>query len=319
MILPDGEEIDIKRRGIPSIIEQKKVIQRASDLDVDCLVAEIMSIHPENHFVESQAILKPHLVVLTNIRSDHIDALGNTEEEIGAVFGLDIPSEATLCVLEKECTPSVQLAVKKAGGNIIKIREGVSKPLLASDPSLSKKEFLDNIDLIYGVANYLKISKDKILNGIHKVRKDIGAFRIWKYTAPTIPKTFFLVNGFAANDPDSTLLLIQKLRGMASSRLVGLLNLRSDRGDRTLQWIDALKHDLGNDFEKVFVIGGHAGFVNRELKSSHVIKEKHPEKIMETIFPELEDQTCILGFGNMEGAGRCLIDYWNKIGDVYGI
>jgi len=89
-ILPDGSESEIQRRGFPSIIEQVKLLKKAARLKSDCIVAEVMSIHRENHYVESRQILKPHLVIITNVRQDHIDAMGKTKNEIAAVFCLDI-------------------------------------------------------------------------------------------------------------------------------------------------------------------------------------------------------------------------------------
>ncbi len=94
IILPNADEIEIKRRGIPSIIEQKKFIRKAAQLKSDCIVAEIMSIHPENHFVESQQILQPHIVVVTNVRQDHTEAMGESKEEIAAVYCQDFPEKA---------------------------------------------------------------------------------------------------------------------------------------------------------------------------------------------------------------------------------
>ena len=74
IILPDSSELPLRRYGIPSIIEQKKLINRAWKLGADCIVSEIMSIQPENHYVESNKILKPGIVVITNTRKDHTEA-----------------------------------------------------------------------------------------------------------------------------------------------------------------------------------------------------------------------------------------------------
>src|SRR5574342_689952 len=97
-VLPDAQEIEIARRGVTSIIEQKRLIKKAAKIKADCLVAEIMSIHPENHCVESQQILQPHIVVITNVRQDHTEAMGETKEEIAAVLSLDIPAKARVFV-----------------------------------------------------------------------------------------------------------------------------------------------------------------------------------------------------------------------------
>ena len=88
-----GSEEILKRRGFPSILEQKKLVKIAHQEKADIVISEIMSIQAENHFMESQKILKPHMVALTNIRLDHTDALGQTKEDISRVFCLDIPEK----------------------------------------------------------------------------------------------------------------------------------------------------------------------------------------------------------------------------------
>ena len=56
-VLPDGTVERVARRGMVSILEQKKALKKAVTLKADSLVVEIMSIRPENHFIESQRIL----------------------------------------------------------------------------------------------------------------------------------------------------------------------------------------------------------------------------------------------------------------------
>ena len=84
IILPDGLEREVKRRGRPSIMEQKRFIYLGAELGVDTAVAEIMSIHAENHFVEAQQLLKPHVVLVTNFRVDHTAAMGKTRDDVAS-------------------------------------------------------------------------------------------------------------------------------------------------------------------------------------------------------------------------------------------
>ncbi len=322
ILLPDGKEIDIPRRGQVTVMEQKNVLKKAEDAGADCIVAEIMSIHPENHYIEAQQILKPNIVAITNVRRDHTDAMGKTEEEMTSVFCLDIPAKAKVFIPEKESRPLLLTAVQKAGGELIKIREGVSSPLLNLAPELSKKEFSDHMDLVYALGKYLDIDQKVILNGTRKAKYDIGKFKIWKYRSEETQKTYYFVNGFAANDPESTFELISKVKQIlpsVSGRFVGLLSLRSDRGDRTVQWVDVLKHRGFDYFRKIYLLGAHAKIVKRKVTWVNVLKNSLPEKMMETILTEIEDQTVILGFGNMGGVGRRLVDYWNRIGEDCGL
>ena len=319
-ILPDAQEIAVARRGVTSIIEQKRLIKKAAKIKADCLVAEIMSIHSENHFVESQQILQPHIVVITNVRQDHTEAMGATKEEIAAVLSLDIPAKAKVFVPEKENQPHFATAVKNAAGELIAVPDGVSSPLLHLAPELKRKEFSDNLDLVYALGKHLHFDQKVILNGIRQARHDIGTFKIWKHRSPETQKTYYFINGFAANDPESTWQVIAKVKEIlpsASDKLIGLLSLRADRGDRTKQWLESLSNGAHNGFSRIYVTGAHSQIVRRKLQAVCVLKNKPPETMMKTMLADSEDQSVIFGFGNIKGTGEHLVDYWNKIGAAY--
>jgi poly-gamma-glutamate synthase PgsB/CapB len=321
-ILPDGSESDVPRRGIPSILEQKKLMRKAANLHVDCIVAEIMSIHPENHYVESQQLLKPGIVLITNVRFDHIEAIGNTEDEIASVYRLDIPEKATVFISEQEVRSAFLKAIENKDIDLIAVQRGVSSVLLRHGFESKIIEFSENFDLVVSVAKHLGVDQQMIIKGIQKAKQDFGELKIWKYQSRDSGKICYLVNAFAANDPQSTIEIISLVKNkipFQTENFIGLLNLRSDRGDRTLQWIQALKNGTAHHFTKLFIIGAHTSVVKRKVNSVYIIKDKLPEKIMNGIFAEIEDQAVVFGFGNIGGNGSKLIDYWNQIGEAYGI
>lgn len=319
LVLPDAQEVEVTRRGVTSIIEQKQLLKTAAKTNADCLVAEIMSLHPENHYVESQQMLQPHIVVITNVREDHTEAMGKTKEAIAAVLSLDIPAKAKVFVPEKENRSLFETAVKEAAGELIVVPDEAAISLLRQAPDLRRKEFRSNLDLVYGLGQHLHIDPNVILNGIRRARHDIGRFTIWKYHPPDAKKTFYLVNGFAANDPESTWQLLAKVKEVlppSGGQLIGLLNLRADRGDRTKQWLEFLSNGTAG-LSGIYVTGAHSQIVKRKLPSVRILKNTSPEAIMKTMLAEIEDQSVIFGCGNIKGAGELLVDYWNKIGAVY--
>ncbi|MGB7296420.1 MAG: poly-gamma-glutamate synthase PgsB, partial [Candidatus Aminicenantales bacterium] len=64
LILPDGREEEIIRRGLPAILEQKKVLKTAAGVGSWALVTELMSIRPENLAVESRRLFRPHILIV---------------------------------------------------------------------------------------------------------------------------------------------------------------------------------------------------------------------------------------------------------------
>ena len=321
-ILPDGSESEFHRRGLPSIIEQKRLLKTAAKLQVDFIVAEIMSIHPENHYVESRQLLKPNIVVLTNVRLDHTDAMGKTEDEIASVYCLDIPENAKIFIPEKEIRSTFLKTAETNNAELIAVKKGDLSARNKPRFNYNMIEFSENFGLVASISKCLGIKDGVIANGIHKANQDIGGLKIWKYQTKDSRKICYLVNAFAANDPQSTIEIISLVTNkipVETENFIGLLNLRSDRGDRTLQWIQALKNGASQNFKKIFVTGTHSGVVKRRIKSINVIKDRLPDRIMEKIFAEIEDNSVVFGFGNISGNGRMLVEYWNQTGEVYGI
>src|SRR5699024_12448887 len=70
--------------------------------------------------------------------------------------------------------------------------------------------FPDNVALGLGVAKIFNIPTHRALRGMLKAQPDPGAMRIHQYTAATNKNAYF-VNGFAANEPTSSLKIWERL------------------------------------------------------------------------------------------------------------
>ncbi len=336
-LLPDGKEVEVPRRGVPSIIEQKKLVKRAAAMGADCVVAEIMSIHPENHRIESHRLLRPQIVVLTNVRLDHTDAMGETEDEIAEVLALGFAPGATVFVPESENRRAFASAVAEMGGALVEVsgrveaesaRERPGQPAEEpTDPAdlqteAGPAEFSENIDLARAVGRHLGIAEEVIAAGIRDAAADAGAVRVWEYRSEQAAKSCYLVNGFAANDPRSTLQVVAQVREALPScpdRLTGLLALRPDRGDRTVQWIEAIRSGDLDCFDCLYIVGGHARAVKRKLPEVRVLSEDRPEQLMATIMADIGDGGVLFGCGNYVGTGQLLVDHWERTGTRHGL
>jgi hypothetical protein len=71
-------------------------------------------------------------------------------------------------------------------------------------------EFSENLDLVTAVARGMNIADAVIVRGIQNAIHDIGRFKIWSLQVNG--KRIHAVNAFAANDPDSTLQVLEKAR-----------------------------------------------------------------------------------------------------------
>jgi poly-gamma-glutamate synthase PgsB/CapB len=321
LILPDGTERKIRRRGRPSIIEQKHVVRLAAQLGVDAAVVEVMSIHPENHLVEGQKLLKPDLVLATNFRVDHSAALGETREAVATTLALDVPPGARAFVPQRESLPAFRAAVQERGGELIEVRPGSASPQVG--------RFGANRDLVYATARALGIGDRTIGEGIDRARGDIGALGVWRYRLGDVEASCYLVNAFAANDPESTMLIhddVMAALGVNPKRCVGLLSLRPDRGDRTLQWLGALQGGFLERFNRLYVLGLHARALVWRLRRVddaarvEVLHATRPAEITRAAASGTgEAGGAVFGFGNMGGVGEAVVAHWREAGEPWEV
>jgi poly-gamma-glutamate synthase PgsB/CapB len=320
ILLPDGGHIELDRSVTPSILEQKQLVKKAARPGADCLVAEVMSIRPENHYIESRHILKPNIVVITNVRRDHTDIMGETEDAIASVLSLDICPDSTVFLPEANKYASFRAEAERCNANLIPVKAGSSSPLLSSAPDLGRIEFSENLDLIYAVSAHFGIGEQQIIEGVRKAQRDVGRLGVWVYHPGDQKQTCYLVNAFAANDPESTFRVLSRVTDMlpaVSGNIIGILNVRPDRLPRTAQWISVLKNGGLRRFRQLFVTGDQAGIVKRRLPGARALKGKLPEAMMEAVCAQAPDPALIFGFGNVKGCGKLLAEHWSRIGQPY--
>jgi len=319
----DGREEEISRSGIPSPLESKKLLKKAAGLKAQAVVMEMMGIRPESLHVESTGLIRPHILVITNVRLDHLADMGATREAIAACFASSIPEKGTVFVPQTEFFPVFQTVAEKRYAGVKQVD---NRDLLAGEVGdwidhLSL-EFEDNIGLALALSRHLGIDRDKALKAVTQTAPDFGALKVWVTDAAFPHHPWFFVSAFAANDPESTRNVISKLQAkmlLKGRRLIGLLNFRSDRADRTLQWLKALQKNEFPEFERIVLLGDHTRAVMRRLNSVQRIKfqawpKLSPETIMKRLLEMENGEAVLIGLGNMGGAGKAIVDYWEQTG-----
>lgn len=327
LVLPDGKEEEIRRGERPSVLEQKRLLGRGEKLGVDVLVSELMSIHPETGYSESIQIFRPHILIITNVRLDHIAQMGSSKEEIARCFASLIPDKSTVFVLQEEFYPVFQRTAEERGSRVVQIPRNSSEQFSRSEKKFASFEFKENIRLALAVAEFLRIDRDVAVRGMRRIQPDFGRLGIWQTDLDAPPRTWLFISAFSANDPESTRLVLTDLEEkgvLEGKKVIGLLNFRKDRGDRTLQWLKALKEDTFPEFSKFYLVGFHARAFERRLApvakiSLHYLKMEAPTEITRKILGEEKGEGILIGMGNIGGAGRRLIEYWEDRGKLYDL
>jgi poly-gamma-glutamate synthase PgsB/CapB len=331
IIYPGGEEAEIQRKGPASILEQRKIIKLASQLGIQALVVELMSIQPECLRVESHRLLKPQILAITNVRLDHLEQMGNAKREIAESLTNSFPKRGTIFIPQDEFFLEFEKKAKKINSKIIQISKDSFEKILDGKTNLSFGEFEENIRIALAVSEFLGVRKEVALKGMSKAHPDFGSLKIWRASFGSPAHSWVLVSAFAANEPESTGKILSKLKEwipLDGKGVIGLVNFREDRGDRTLQWLKALKEGFFSDFQRVIFIGGHVHALNRRIKKKPswaagiplaVITDKQPAKIMLKLSSVINEDAVIVGMGNMGGLGKELVEYWEKIGSSHGV
>ena len=152
---------------------------------------------------------------------------------------------------------------------------------------------------------------------MYKANPDSGA--LMRYDVFDSGKEIIFYNGFAANDPQSTLMIWQKLE--AEKRLVGskilLLNTRQDRLDRAKQLAEMVGEEIKNDADLLILIGQSTDIVESLTKDFGFEKDKiinlgwtKPENVFNSIFELTKDISTVLAIGNVGGMGNPVVEYF---------
>lgn len=326
LIFPDGREEEIKRRGKPTILEAKRVLKRGARLGVDALVVEMMSIQPECVFTESRRMIQPHILVITNVRVDHREEQGRSKPEIAASLALAIPPKATVFLPEEELRPEFEVGAAKAKAKIVAVR----KRILSEAPGPDQTQwpgFEENIRLALAVTDSLGVPGDVARRGIKQAKPDFGSLKAWQAELGRPPADWTLVSAFAANEPESTVMIIDHLKNRlapARRNMVGVLNFRQDRGDRSLQWLEAWEDRFFPGLDRLYVIGAHVhSFRLKKLARANgclvPLAATSPAAIMKKITADEPAGAVLVGMGNMGGLGAKLVELWEQTGKPYGL
>jgi hypothetical protein len=196
--------------------------------------------------------------------------------------------------------------------------------------ALPYEEFEANVRLALETVRELGIGEETALRGMAKAAPDFGALRIWDAPRTGLGPAVSFVNAFAANDPGSSSEALDRVMGKPSfsgRMFIGLLNLRDDRGDRTLQWAEALERGDFDRLTRIAVIGGQARAFGRRLKKRAgwpegklvVFKERTPAAVCEGLLRLADGPAVVIGLGNIGGLGKGIVEHWERMGTGHGV
>ncbi len=322
IILENGQEETIKRKGAANIIEQKYFIKKAVVKNCNAIVIECMAVHPENQWVSEHQLVKSTIGVITNVREDHQDVYGPSLKDCAEALKLTIPKKGYLVTAEKKFFSLFQQQAKK-----LKTQCLLADPnKMIQDENVKSENFYfrDNVAITLQIGNLLGINKKTILHGISKATPDPGALTI--YQLEQDKKQLWFINAFAANDRESILIIWDKInqllpKEMDDSQRIAIINHRDDRITRTLQFDKILTRDLRFDY--LMLAGPTSRLSERKLlqfgypskQIYRINKRETASDVVKKIFRLSKKNIIVYGLGNTRGFGMEIMEYLKEKGE----
>ena len=321
LILEDGTEIPVKRRGNANISEQMKILANGVKRKVDALVLECMAINPEPQWVSEHKMIKSTIGVITNVREDHLEDVGPGLNNMAELLKLTIPQKGVLVTAEKE-----YFSLFKEQADKLKTKIIWANPVDVSDRTIDKfnyMNFKENVSVALLVNKLLGVKEEVALRGMLKANPDPGALKVHKLIKEE--KIVFFVNAFAANDRHSTLLIwenVKKIFDLSNLPVMGIINNREDRVLRSIEFSRILATDI--ILSKIILVGPLSKLAERALLKLKVSTDKivnlgkltGAEKVIAVALQLTNNKVLLVGFGNTKGTGQNLIEYFNKFGEI---
>ena len=323
LILENGIEVGIYRKADANIIEQLSIVKFASKRKAQALVMECMAIQPQYQWITENKMLHSTIGVITNIRLDHIDVMGYTLPEIAEALGNTIPKKQNLFTSEKILFNKLKEMSDKRNTRIHLADENIlTEEEMKGFGYIEHKE---NVALALAISEHLGIDRKTAFRGMYKALPDAGALRLSRVNVFNKKINFF--NAFAANDPQSTLMIWQKIKaeiGLTGTRII-LLNTRQDRLDRAKQLAGMIGSEMKDDFDHLILIGQSSEIVEELAVSNGVKRNKivnlgwtEPEAVFEAVLAFTAEHSTVVGIGNMGGMGGKVADFFENRRVVYG-
>ena len=306
LVLPDGSSESIRRWAPASILEQLQVIRRADKLQVDAVVIECMALDPVLQFVSETQLIQSTIGVITNVRPDHFEVMGENLDQIARslartipLHGILITADATYFALFTELARSVQSdSILADAGQVHMSRSPQNNPV-----------FDEHIALARQVCSKLGIDPSVVDSDLMGSCASLESKAVLTRTVDS--RKIFFIDAFSANDIDSTRIIQDSTsaRSHYPRPWVALYNHRDDRPLRMRSFAGFLAK--ASCYDCVAIVGESLGLANRYFRRALpgdrllAIRSSSPESVLAELFKRLpEPEFTIIGMGNEKGMGQ---------------
>ena len=244
--------------------------------------------------------------------------MGPTEENVARALAGMVPYQARLFTAETRHLDVFRQAARDRRSELVQVGHedvaAVSPEELARFPYV---EHAENVALALKVCADLGVDRETALRGMWKARPDPGVMTTHELSF--FGRRIVFVNGFAANDPEST----ERIWNIALDkfpeveRRIAIFNCRLDRPDRSQQlgracvdWRAADHYVLIGSGTYVFArVAAARGLDMRRVTFA---EHQRPADIFEKIVSLVGRSSLVMGMGNIGGPGLELVQFFRN-------
>ncbi|ADC86610.1 Poly-gamma-glutamate synthase subunit PgsB/CapB [Staphylococcus lugdunensis HKU09-01] len=305
----DKEYPVIRKPQGANIGEQRDIIRKVVKQRATALVNECMAVNPDYQITFQNDLVMANIGVIVNVMEDHMDVLGPTLQDVAQAFTATIPYNGKLVVMQDKYTKFFAKEARKRKTELIVVdKEKVPESYLRKFDYLV---FPDNVAITLGVAQALGIDQQTALQGMLNAPPDPGAVEIKYFQANSTTNVF--VNAFAANEPQSTKAILNKVESYdyPYSKKIVILNCRSDRVDRTRQFVENFIAEV--DYDTLICTGKSTQMVTDKMQSQpnkrYLNLEGAPFADIERTILKESQHALVFCVGNIHGPGGRIAEF----------
>lgn len=319
MLFPDGKEYPVYRPGgHANVLEQLRIISVARMYKAQAVVVECMALQPVLQWISEKKLIQATHGVITNAREDHLDVMGPTEKDVALALCGMVPRGHKLFTAEQRNIGVFQMACQDRKSELVQVTpEEVASITPEEMSGFVYQEHEENVALVLKICASLNVPRDKAIRGMWNARPDAGALKT--FNVDFFGRRLVFVNGFAANDPESTERIWRRVlkEHARAEKTIAVFNCRADRQHRSFQlgeayakWPQAdwvvLMGSGTHVFAKEAVRGGVDGsrFVHCDGLSAN--------EVFEQIVARGGHHALVVGMANIAGEGMQLIRFFEN-------
>lgn len=322
MIMPDGAEYPVFRPSRANVIEQIRIVAAAVEADSELLVLECMALVPYLQWLCEDKLVRATHAVITNAREDHLDVMGPGGRDVAKALAGMVPVGGKLYTAEQDYLDVFEQVCRDRRCELIAVGSADVAAIAPLDlAGFRYVEHAENVALALKVCQAVGVERNVALQGMWNAQPDPGAMTAHEMNF--FGREINFVNGFAANDPQST----ERIWRLALERYadvekrIAIFNCRADRPDRSRQlgsvvpdWPAADHYLLIGSGTYIFAkFAVKAGLDARRL----VFAEDHPaEDIFESIVELTGRRSLAMGMANIGGIGLDVVRYFANRSNV---